>query len=303
MKINLILFLFFFSAFHLSAQTTGYLENKGASIYYEITGTGDPILFLHGGPGLNHTYMLPWFNALSKKHKLVFFDQRACGNSAKNILKSSVTLKNTVDDIDALRKMLKVDKINIIAHSFGCLLAAKYAEDYPARIKSMVLLNPVPLSKEYEKASEELEKENTDKITKRKVDSILNSPAFKAGNPAAYNDLYKQSFRPVFHNRKFGDQFSITMEAGVDTDRLKLFNMIPELTGYNFYDKLNTINCPVIVVNGKYDLIPVDAQLRIKEGINNCWWQVMDKSGHFPFIEQQSDLVYLIRTFLVSHNL
>ena len=297
------LLLLIFATLKLSAQTSGYFMNKGARIYYETIGKGDPIIFLHGGPGLNHTYLMPWFNALSKTHTLVFFDQRACGRSAKNILKSDVTLQNTIDDIDALRKMLKMDKVTVIAHSFGCLLAVKYAEDYARNVKSIILLNPVPLSKEYEKANQELEEKNTDESTKKKVDSIIHTAAFKSGNPAAYADLYKQSFKPVFHDKKFSEKFSITMEAGVDTDRLKLFNMTPELTDYNFYYKLNTIECPVLIVNGKYDLIAIDSQLRIKKGINNCEWMVMNKSGHFPFIEQQDKLMYLINDFLGRHNL
>ena len=93
------------------------------------------------------------------------------------------------------------------------------------------------------------------------------------------------------------------MEAGVDTDRLKLFNMSPELANYNFYKKLGAIKNPVLIVNGKYDLIPEEAQLRIKNGIKNSRWSVMDRSGHFPFIEQQDELINLVSAFLIGRGL
>ena len=57
----------------------GYVSVNGARLFYKAIGTGEPILILHGGPGLDHTYFLPQMASLSTTHRFILFDQRASG--------------------------------------------------------------------------------------------------------------------------------------------------------------------------------------------------------------------------------
>ncbi len=63
----------------------GFVPVKGASLYYKMTGTGEPIVLLHGGPGLDHSYFLPQMEILSGNHRLIYFDQRASGQSSVDV--------------------------------------------------------------------------------------------------------------------------------------------------------------------------------------------------------------------------
>jgi proline iminopeptidase len=54
---------------------------KDKSLFYYHTGKGEPILFVHGGPGLNHSYFLPFMNRLAGSYHLIYYDQKSCGQA------------------------------------------------------------------------------------------------------------------------------------------------------------------------------------------------------------------------------
>ena len=84
-----------------------YLED--AKIFYKVIGDGEPIIFLHGGPGLAHDYFLPHFLQLSEMgYKMIFFDQRGGGKSAEPFILDSINIENIVDDIEKLRRKLNL---------------------------------------------------------------------------------------------------------------------------------------------------------------------------------------------------
>jgi len=126
----------------------GTKQINGTNLYYKIIGNEEPVLIIHGGPGLSHDYFLPGLENLSKNHKLIFYDQRASGKSDMNINSESITLDNFIKDIDELRANLGIEKINLMAHSWGGILAMQYALKYPNNIKSLILVNSVGANSE-----------------------------------------------------------------------------------------------------------------------------------------------------------
>ena len=63
----------------------GLREINGTQLYTKVMGEGEPIVILHGGPGMDHTYFLPQMAELAETHKLIFFDQRVSGRSSLDI--------------------------------------------------------------------------------------------------------------------------------------------------------------------------------------------------------------------------
>ena len=57
-------------------------------------GKGDPIIVLHGGPGLDQTYLLPQISRLAKNHQVIFYDQRGSGQSVSDMLDPSLMTLN-----------------------------------------------------------------------------------------------------------------------------------------------------------------------------------------------------------------
>ncbi len=109
-------------------------------IYYELCGNpkGKPVVFLHGGPGSG-------CNATQRRffdpahYLIILIDQRGCGRS----LPIGETLHNTTDDlvndIEAIRQTLNIDKWLVFGGSWGSTLALCYAIAHPQRVTGLIL--------------------------------------------------------------------------------------------------------------------------------------------------------------------
>jgi pimeloyl-ACP methyl ester carboxylesterase len=73
----------------------------GRALFHELAGGGSstPIVFMHGGMGLDHTYFRPWVDALGNDRRLIFYDQYGNGRSR------TVGASNTSMTLDALAQM------------------------------------------------------------------------------------------------------------------------------------------------------------------------------------------------------
>jgi len=69
-------------------------------------------------------------NSLERKLRMVYFDQRGCGRSDTPVDKN-YSLDRMVDDIEDIRRSSGVEKIYLLSHSFGGIIAVNYAKKYP----------------------------------------------------------------------------------------------------------------------------------------------------------------------------
>src|SRR5437016_7055319 len=116
----------------------GYAPLPGVRLFYRSMGRGEPVLFLHGGPGLPHGYLLPWMEPLARSHRLVFFDQRGVGRSDKPE-HGSYGVADIAQDVDALRRSLRLGKVHLFGFSWGGALALEVAIRYPGSLRSLTV--------------------------------------------------------------------------------------------------------------------------------------------------------------------
>lgn len=119
---------------------TGFLEVPGHKLYWEESGnrSGLPVIFLHGGPGSgtepsHRCYFDP------KIYRIILMDQRGCGKSKPHSSLKDNTTWHLVDDIESLRKHLKIDRWVVFGGSWGSTLSLAYAETHPNRVLALVL--------------------------------------------------------------------------------------------------------------------------------------------------------------------
>jgi proline iminopeptidase len=109
-------------------------------LYYEQCGNpnGIPIVFLHGGPGggIVPTYRR-FFNPSA--YRIVLFDQRGSGRSEPHASLEENTTWHLVDDIEAIRKELGIDRWLVFGGSWGSTLALAYAQTFPDRVSALIL--------------------------------------------------------------------------------------------------------------------------------------------------------------------
>ncbi len=120
---------------------SGWLSTDGPhEVYFEECGSrgGRPALVLHGGPGgaINPT-MRRFFDPA--RWRVVLFDQRGCGRSRPNASLEDNTTWTLIEDIERLRKTLKIERWAVFGGSWGSTLALAYAITHPERVSALVL--------------------------------------------------------------------------------------------------------------------------------------------------------------------
>lgn len=121
----------------------GFVIANNSDVYYKTIGEGEPLLIIHGGPVLDHSYFLPHLEPLAKDCQLIFYDQRACGRSSVAIDSASMNLDGFVEDIEYIRRSLNLEKINVLGHSWGGLIAMKYGIAHDDKLDRMILSSPM----------------------------------------------------------------------------------------------------------------------------------------------------------------
>jgi proline iminopeptidase len=133
----------------------------GVELYHASfgTGTGEDVLLLHGGPGF--PFLRPPRAALrlAEGHRVHVYDQRGCGRSSRPIqsapggsfyagltkVEQTLGFAEQIADIERVRRRLGRDRLVLVGHSFGGLLAALYAAEFPEHVRALVLVAPAPL--------------------------------------------------------------------------------------------------------------------------------------------------------------
>lgn len=100
-------------------------------------------VFLHGGYGAEHSYLIDVVLPHAAGHRFVLYDQR--GSLRSPAPDSTITFVSFVEDLEAIRQALAMDRLRILAHSNGINIALDYLGTHPEKVESLVLLSP-PLS-------------------------------------------------------------------------------------------------------------------------------------------------------------
>jgi proline iminopeptidase len=125
----------------IEANHWGLLEvGVGEQIYWEECGdeSGEPIVFVHGGPGAGCSEVSRrFFNP--QKYRAILFDQRGAGRSPSKSELSELTLKHMVEDMELLRKHLEIERWILFGGSWGTTLSLAYAKTHPTHVKGLLL--------------------------------------------------------------------------------------------------------------------------------------------------------------------
>ncbi len=109
-------------------------------LYFEVSGNpnGKPVVFLHGGPGGGSDPRYRRFFD-PQRYRIVLLDQRGCGKSTPYASLEDNTTWHLVEDLEALREHLGIDRWQVFGGSWGSTLALAYAQAHPARVSELVL--------------------------------------------------------------------------------------------------------------------------------------------------------------------
>lgn len=126
------------------------LQAKGTDVsqYVRVAGNRDVdnvLIAIHGGPGLTSHYMLDLEQLAGPDLAVVTYDQRGVGRSSNPPADpASYTLQKYAQDLDAVRAAMGAETVHVLGHSWGGIVALRYASLYPERVRSLILVGSGP---------------------------------------------------------------------------------------------------------------------------------------------------------------
>lgn len=270
---------------------------NGAELYYKVMGTGEPIVMLHGGPGFEHTYLLPQLGELAKRYRLIFYDQRTSGGSVASTDSASITLEAFVADLEGIREAFGLDRMNLLGHSWGGMLAMFYALEHPDNVNSLMLISSGGARSDFwGDLGANIARNRTSE------DSVMLAEfsGDPTGDAAAFERYMMVFFRSYFYDVELGD--SLNMKV-TDTTRknMGLLASTPlnrAIRNYDIVDRLSEIEVPTLIVHGRQDVIPVGYAEEIHDHIPGSELVILEQCGHFPYIEKPAEFFDIIGAFM-----
>ncbi|MEW6542739.1 MAG: alpha/beta fold hydrolase [Nitrospirota bacterium] len=263
---------------------------NGTDLFYLEVGAGLPCLVMHGGLGLDHTYLHPALDPLGDRLRLVYYDQRGNGRSGRPPL-STLTFEQFAADADALRAALELDRVAVLGHSYGGFIALEYALRYPRRVSRLVLLNTAPAwDFEEEIRANALRKGATPEMLAaieigKLDDERAQRRAFQLTAPLYYATFDLEAAQRLFRRTQF------SIGAALRGEELQ--------RQYDTVARLDRIRVPTLIATGRDDFItPPSQSERLHKGIRGSELVIFERSGHFPFVEEPEAFFSAVRGWL-----
>jgi proline iminopeptidase len=272
-------------------------------LFYRAIGQGDPLLIVHGGPGMDHRYLLPGMEILAQGRRVIFYDQRGVGASTGPIDSSAISWDALVDDIDRLRTFLDYDRIDVLGHSWGGLLALEYAARYPQRARSLILLNSVEPGQRYNRQIRGRQLRRRTAADSAAIAQLMASDGFRARDPETMRSMYRVNFRTTFADTSRISELSLdmteqTFRNGSNVARL----VMGPFADFDMWMRIRDVQAPTLILHGTGDVLPLDVVWQMAEDIPNARVVLLNDAGHFPYIEAPERMRESIDAFLSERD-
>ena len=286
--------------------TEGRIPFHGYETWYRVVEGGDggmPLLCLHGGPGANWLHMKP-YETLANDRTVVFYDQLGAGNSAVESPHdpSMWTPELYVEEVDAVRDALGLDRVHILGHSWGGMLGMQYAATQPDGLVSLLVESSPPSVPAW---MEELARLRAD--LPPEVDETLR----RHEEAGTFTDQEYEEAVMVFYKRHLCrvepwpdwlvECFAI-LEANPEVyhsmNGPSEFHVIGTLRGWDITPQLPRIEAPTLLFCGRHDEVTPASVAAAHRAIPGSEFVVLEESSHTAQAEEPEKTFELVRDFL-----
>lgn len=287
-----------------------YYTVNGAKLYSVTVGTGEPVIVIPGGPGGAHvSYRVFDSLTVNSNIQMIYYDAFGRGKSdtAKNV--SEYTLERDIEDIEGLRKEMHLNKISLLGHSYGSLVAQGYAVKYGEHLSHLIIANGfhsfVMWQENDDNCNHEIKTnypEVWDTLVKSRDRGLISSDQVHQDiyGRVPYAFLYAYSPNNFLgrggkpYPNSFNSKLYYQM-VGKDGD----FIVGNDIGNFDFRKQLKDLKMPVLIIAGRYDRVAVPwMQVKFKEYCPQARFVMFEKSGHNPQVEEPAKEFALIKEFL-----
>lgn len=297
------------------ASRDGYLASgDGTRLYYRVVGSApDTIIAIHGGPGVDLESIAGDFVPLTREHTVIFYDQRGAGRSELPADTARLGARQQVEDLDAVRRFFKLDRVTLVAHSYGPLLAASYAIAHPEHVSRMVFFGPVPPRRgDFWKRFGDALGKRLDGTARAKLAAAgqrLNAPnADSAAIRAACREYWAIGVQPrladpVNGPAKIKSDLCASDPRGIRYGLMTTNRVV--MASYGDWDlrpALRALQVPTLIVHGEEEAIPMDLVEEWVTSMPHAELYKVPGAAHFTYAEQPELVWPRVEQFLARRT-
>lgn len=285
-----------------TANSSGFAESSDhVRIAYKTYGSGDPVLIINGGPGMNSEGFAGLATELSRMGFMaIIYDQRGTGHSTMNKVDStSITMDLMIDDIEAIRKHLSLENWHILGHSFGGMLASLYASAHPVNIKKLILSSSGGIDLDL---LSYVQKSINSKLTRQQADSISYYDDLISNGDTTHNTRLHRGLilaHAYVINPKFLPIVGERLTQGNAIINGLLWQNMRD-THFNCADGLRKFNKPVLIIQGKDDIVRKESAYKAKAVLPQASVVFLDHTIHYGWLDNKSVYLNTIKSFITG---
>jgi len=280
---------------------TSFASYDGTEIFYRELGDGAPLVCLPGGPARAGVY-LGDLGGLSRHRRLIVPDQRGSGQSGDPADQETLRVDRLVEDVEALRAHLGLERMDLLAHSAGAVLATMYAAVYPQRLSRLLLITPGLITVDGDE----------DDALEARLAQRSGEPWYAAARPAAdaiiLGDRSVENLiaaRPFYYGRwdeaareHAAVGISPRSQAARDGFLRDVKPNVPLIK-----QGLARLTAPVLLYVGELDpFVTADAARAAAAEFGDAVVVVQSDAGHYPWIDNPAAFCAALAGFLGSNR-
>jgi pimeloyl-ACP methyl ester carboxylesterase len=267
----------------------------GTRLAYTEVGSGPRLVCVPGGPGRASAY-LEDLGGLTEHRTLVLLDNRATGRSEVPADPSSLRFDRLAEDVEALRVHLGEERIDLLGHSAGCIVAQAYAAAHPDRLRSLLLVTPSDRLQGGSRADLPV-------IRAARSDEPWYAEAAEAQEALAdAAPALNRATRPFLYGR--WDERTQAHAASADAQMSPRAELgfgagLPEAGDPELVRALGSVPVPVLVVGAERDGATGVASVHaVADCFPDARTVVVRGAGHFPWVDEPAAFRAVVDPFL-----
>jgi proline iminopeptidase len=280
-------------------SSDGKVGRDGFDLYYSVVGSsGGYVLVLSGGPGEEVRSMKGIADELGKQYRCIMLEQRGTGRSKLTKYDAStINLTAYIEDIEAVRKQMQIDRFIVVGNSWGMMLALAYGGTYADHVRAILTIGSGPITSEYLTVFIDNQKTRLGPC-EMEVIEYWSEPSRHAANFERAEFERARAIAPAyFYDRKKAMEFEMEFTQG-EFNPLVTPAFLKADPRFDLRPQLKRITAPVLLLQGRQDLA---GEANIAEAhllIRNSTLKFIDKCGHLPWLEEPVKTWEIVYEFL-----